>query len=81
MGLTGTKEEIASVARQFRAQYIKREVGSEVGYMIAHSSALYLLDQQGYLFNWYMQNLEDPNSTIDEIDEDIQQLIKKGSTS
>lgn len=33
------------------------------------------------LYNWYMQNLEDPDSTIDEIADDIQLLIKKGSTS
>lgn len=79
VGLTGTKEEIASVARQFRAQYIRREVGSEAGYMIAHSSVVYLLDQQGQLHNIYFQNLEDSESTIDEMAEDMQQLIKKGS--
>ncbi len=79
VGLTGTQEEIAAVAQQYNVIYIKREVGSKAGYLIGHSSFVYLLDQQGHLYKWYKQNLEDSNSTLDKMAGDIQQLIMKGS--
>tara|TARA_B100000315_G_scaffold112081_1_gene102778 strand:+ start:2912 stop:3286 length:375 start_codon:yes stop_codon:yes gene_type:complete len=79
VGLTGTKEEIAAVAQQYNVIYIKREEGSKAGYLMGHSSFVYLLDKQGHLYKWYKQKLEDPDSTLDKMAGDIQQLIKKGS--
>ena len=79
VGLTGTKEEIAAVAQQYNVIYLKRDVGSKAGYLMGHSSFVYLLDKQGHLYKWYKQKLEDPDSTLDKMAGDIQQLIKKGS--
>lgn len=76
VGLTGTKKEIAVVARQYKAQYIKRTVGSRAGYFFGHSSVVYLIDQQGQLFSVYLEILEDPKFTLDKMANDIQQLIK-----
>ena len=81
VGLTGTKEEIASVAQQFNVIYMKREVKSKAGYLMGHTSFVNLLDQQGHLYKWYKQKLEAPDSTLDKIAGDIQQLIKKGRAS
>ncbi len=77
MGLTGTKEEIAAVAQQYNVIYLKREVGSKAGYLMGHSSVVYVLDPLGKTYNWYMQNLQNPNSTVDEIAEDIKELLKE----
>ncbi len=77
VGLTGTKKEIAAVAKQYKAQYIKRKSLSRPGYFFGHSSVVYLIDQQGQLLNVYLEILEDPKSTLDKMADDIQQLIKK----
>jgi protein SCO1/2 len=79
VGLTGTDKEIAAVAKQYKAQFIKRELGSKTRYMIAHSSAVYLLDKQGQLRSVYFQNLEDANVTLPRMASDIEQLLKKDS--
>ena len=77
VGLTGTKKEIAAVARQYKAQYIKRKSLSRPGYFFGHSSAVYLIDQEGQLSSVYLELMEDPKFTLDKMADDIQQLIKK----
>ena len=77
VGLTGTKKEIAAVAKQYKAQYIKRKSLSRPGYFFGHSSVVYLIDQEGQLFSVYLELMEDPKFTLDKMADDIQQLIKK----
>ena len=77
VGLTGTKEEIASVAQQFNVIYMKREVKSKAGYLMGHSSVIYVLDPLSKMYKWYMQNIQNPSSTVDKIAEDIQKLLKE----
>lgn len=77
VGLTGTKEEIVTVAQQFNVIFMKREVKSEAGYLMGHSSVIYVLDPLSKMYNWYMQNIQNPSSTVDEMAEDIQELLKE----
>lgn len=47
-GLTGSPEDIAAVARAYRAVYEKVEIpDSYAGYVINHSAAIYLMDEEG----------------------------------
>ena len=47
IGLTGTAEEIAAIARAYRAVYEK--VPSSSGYTMNHSAIVYLMDASGRL--------------------------------
>jgi protein SCO1/2 len=47
LGLTGTKEEIDKVVKQYGAKYEIEASDSAAGYHINHSTELYLLSQQG----------------------------------
>lgn len=47
IGLTGTPEEIAAVARAFRVYYAKAPVNGSASYLVDHSSFVYLLDPKG----------------------------------
>lgn len=49
IGLTGTKEEIDAVVKQYGAKYEIEESDSAAGYHINHSTDLYLPDQKGDL--------------------------------
>ena len=49
IGLTGTKEEIDVVVKQYGAKYEIEESDSAAGYHVNHSTDLYLLDQKGEL--------------------------------
>ena len=49
IGLTGTKEEIDTVVKQYGAKYEIEQSDSAAGYHINHSTDLYLLDQKGEL--------------------------------
>ncbi len=47
-GLTGTPEQIAAVAREYRVYYApQRPAGAGDGYTVDHSSILYLMDPDG----------------------------------
>lgn len=46
-GITGPPEEIAAVAKSFGAAYEKVDSGSAAGYLVNHSTWVYLLDGQG----------------------------------
>lgn len=56
VGLTGTPEEIAAVARAFRVYYAKAPVGGSATYLMDHSSFLYLLDPKGRLAALFNQD-------------------------
>lgn len=48
IGLTGTEEEIAAVARAYRVYYaVNRPGANSNDYTVDHSSILYLMDEQG----------------------------------
>jgi protein SCO1/2 len=48
VGLTGSPEQIAQVAREYRVYYSVRRSGDAPGdYTVDHSSVLYLMDKQG----------------------------------
>ena len=46
-GLTGSKQQIDSVVKQFGAQYQIRDTGSAAGPLVDHTIRLYLLDRDG----------------------------------
>lgn len=48
-GLTGTPAEIAAIAHAYGASYSRQEVKSEGGYVVDHSSFVYLLAPDGRL--------------------------------
>jgi protein SCO1/2 len=52
IGLTGTKEQIDSVIKEYRV-YVSREKPEQGGddYLISHSSYIYLMDPQGRFAN------------------------------
>src|SRR5262249_24566012 len=47
VGLTGTKEEIDAVVKQYGAYYEIEKSASALGYHINHSTTLYVIDQSG----------------------------------
>lgn len=49
LGLSGTAEQIAEVAAQFKVVYGKKEIGGGMGYVVDHTAAAYVLDPAGQL--------------------------------
>jgi cytochrome oxidase Cu insertion factor (SCO1/SenC/PrrC family) len=49
IGLTGTKDQIDAVVKQYGAKYEIEQSDSAAGYHINHSTDLYLLDKKGEL--------------------------------
>ncbi len=49
LGVTGTPEEVAEVAGMYGAAYRKVKSDSAVGYMVDHTSLVYVIDQEGEL--------------------------------
>jgi protein SCO1/2 len=49
LGVTGTPEEVAEVAGMYGAAYRRVESDSAVGYMVDHTSLVYVIDQEGRL--------------------------------
>jgi len=47
VGLTGSAEEIAKVAKAYRVYYARVEDGGDGDYLMDHSSILYLMDRDG----------------------------------
>lgn len=53
LGLTGTVEQVADVAEMYGAHYEISSAETEVGYLVDHSTYIYLMDEEGtlrYLF-------------------------------
>jgi len=49
LGITGTPEEVAKVAKQYGVVYRKQAVTSAAGYVIDHSSYTYIIGRDGSL--------------------------------
>lgn len=64
IGLTGTAEEIKQTAKSFRIYYAKVEDGMLEGYLMDHSSVIYLMDEQGK-FETYFNALTPPQEIAD----------------
>lgn len=50
LGLSGTPEEIAQVAKLYGASYAKQETGSAGGYVVDHSAYTYVIAPDGSLY-------------------------------
>lgn len=62
IGLTGSVNDIAEVAGQYRVGYFKQNVDSVEGYFMAHTDMVFLVDQEGryrghYKTKWDMRKL------------------------
>ncbi|MDJ0880019.1 MAG: SCO family protein [Gammaproteobacteria bacterium] len=73
LGLTGLKSEIDKIARQYGVIYEKVPLpDSAMGYVIDHTSVIYLIDQQGVL-QYYLPHNTDPES----IKNDLLKLLEE----
>lgn len=72
LGLTGTPEEIAAAAREFKVYYAKVPTGS--GYTMDHSAQTYLIDVQGRL-----RIVLKHEQTADDYAHDIAWLLREGT--
>lgn len=71
IGLTGTPDEIKNVADSYHAFYIKEEAGSDSGYLMGHTSSVYLINPEGRIVLRYPQNKMDPK----EIAKDVKRIL------
>lgn len=71
IGLSGNKANLDQVARQYSVVYEKVALkDSAMGYVIDHSSVIYLIDEQGVL-----QHFIAHNTSSEEIREDLLKLL------
>lgn len=56
VGLTGTPEQIAAVAKAYRVYYAKREGSDGAAYTMDHTSYIYIMDKQGRYFRHFRMN-------------------------
>ena len=70
IGLTGTEEEISAILKQYGAVAIKQEVDTAVGYLLAHTDYIYLIDQKGLIRALYRSS-----DSIDQMKKDVQLVI------
>ena len=70
IGLTGSDTEIARAAQNFKVFYSKRhqEGAEDDGYLVDHSSFIYLMDPHGY-FVKHFNHLSDPGTMYSSIKE------------
>jgi protein SCO1/2 len=75
VGLTGTQDAIATLAKRYRAFYKPETPDTKSGdYEVTHSSATYIFDRDGRA-----QLLATPGSTNDELYHDLKTLVEQGS--
>lgn len=74
VGITGTPEQIKTVADAYKVYHKKQEVDSALGYLIDHSGFIYLMNPQGE----YVSHFSHSASEI-EIQNGIQQAIGASS--
>ncbi len=58
IGMVGTPDELAAVAKQYRAYY--RKVSTPSGYTMDHTATLYLFDRKGQFFGTLDPNDAEP---------------------
>jgi protein SCO1/2 len=70
VGLTGTQNEIARVAKKYLTEFRKEPPSPGGSYQVNHSAFFYLLDRQGRV-----RVLHDPTSTPAQIATDVRSLL------
>lgn len=60
IGLTGSKEQVAEVAKNYNISFRKTEVESGLGYVIDHSSIYFIIGKDGQLFTHLLHNVDPP---------------------
>ena len=70
IGLTGTPEQVASVASAYGIHFAKRESESEIGYLVDHTATVTVLDRDGRV-----RLLWPPTLEPDEIASDLRILL------
>lgn len=70
IGMTGTPEQIAQVAKQYGVVYLPQTSSSAAGTLFAHSDYIYLLDQQGRV-----RALFSTRDTVDQMVDAIESLL------
>lgn len=70
IGLRGDAAQTKTVSEEFRVFSSRREVGSQLGYVLDHSSGVYVYDPAGRL-RLYVKD----DSSVDDIVADIRQLL------
>jgi protein SCO1 len=73
MGLSGTPEEIAKVAKLYGAGYARQNTGSAGGYVVDHSAYTYVIAPDGNLFKTL-----DHGTPPAQVAETIRAALKKG---
>ncbi|HVK99033.1 MAG TPA: SCO family protein [Dongiaceae bacterium] len=72
IGMTGTPEQIAAVAKQFGVIYLPQKSDSAAGTLFAHSDYIYLLDDQGRV-----RALFSTKEPIDDMVDAVESLLDK----
>lgn len=70
IGLTGTKDEIKKIAKDYNVNFRKTDVDSSLGYVVDHSSIYFIIGKDGKLFSHLLHNV-----TSEEITKKIRQAI------
>lgn len=70
IGLRGDAAQTKAVAQEFRVFSARREVGSQLGYLLDHTSGAYVYDPAGRL-RLYVKD----TASVDEIAADIRRLL------
>lgn len=65
LGLTGSPEEIAAVAREFGIFYEKTEVSTSAGYLVDHTASVLILDREGRIALIWPYGLETADMASD----------------
>ncbi|WP_448587616.1 SCO family protein [Thermocrinis sp.] len=73
IGLTGSPEEIAKTAKEYKAYYRKVEGESKGGYLVDHTATIYLITPDKKIKLLYTEAKQVP----DKMAEDIKYLLKK----
>jgi len=55
IGLTGTPEQLTGITQAFKTQYGRDEATGASGYLVSHSSILYLMDKDWKLQTFFME--------------------------
>lgn len=70
VGLTGSEEQVAKAAKAYRAFYQKQPGATGEGYLMDHSTLIYLMDAEGKFLTYF-----GPQATPDEVAEAIRRYL------
>jgi len=72
LGITGTQEQVDTVASLYGIFYEKKEGSAASGYLIDHTATLMVIDREGYLKLVFPFGV-----TADEIADDLKYMLKQ----